>query len=172
MAARKHSSFFPFSRKGFELAASTIVVMILGIMIVAGGILLVAKLSSSGTHVADQITKEQQDALRKMLSDGQLVATYPSSQTIAAGKTQTYALTITNRLDGERTFSIDFPDHDPMVKILPIPDQKLEAGQQQELIIAVTPDRDIAPGKYPVIVKVSEGGAVYDSVRVFEVRVQ
>jgi hypothetical protein len=174
------------ARKGFEIAVSTLVILVLGIIIVSGGILLLRNISSGSNELVDQITTSQRAGLRDLLNQGQLVAVYPGNLKIAGGKSATAGLIVLNthdaRPDGAEEFIISHRVEDEQGQETPntaklavryINVMELARNEQQEAILVVKPAEDIDAGAYTVIVTVTDGNnELYDSARFFTVRVQ
>jgi hypothetical protein len=171
---------FLSSRRGMEMAVGMLVTIILGIIILGGGIILLRQLTDNGEQITTQLSSEHQAQLRKMLTEGQLVATYPSSQRVVAGKTVIYGLAVQNRLGMAKTFTIStgvLDDKDMAVsnadmKVAFLSPITLQNNEQQELVLAITPKDTLAAGVYTVLVNVTTPEGLYDSTRFFTVRVQ
>jgi len=178
-------------RKGFELAISTIVVMILGILVIGGGLLLVARLTDWSTGTAVDLSNEQIAALKQMMSKGELVAVYPDSQTVSPGKSAVFGVGIENRLNQLTSFSIDATARDQdgndktvnwtlaKLSIEFIPAIDIEKNEQKEEKIVVTPDKTAPRGTYTIFVNTSykdpnnpAKSILYESIRFFTVLVQ
>jgi uncharacterized membrane protein len=163
-------------RKGFELAISTLVVMILGIIILAGGIVLLLKLTDKGFHTEDEFHDDQELALCLAASQGQLVAVCPSTQTLAAGTSATYTLIVENHLD-KKTFGIQAKaqnsqgNPEPRITVSFIPTLDVEKNRQSRAKLTVHVEKTVPAGTYAVFVTVSQDAATYDSVRFFTVHV-
>jgi hypothetical protein len=163
-----------FSRSGMELAVSTLVVMILGILIIGGGIILVGKISGGGIDVIDKVSNDQQRDLQAMLTSGQLVAVTPAHQNFA-GKDLRFGLGISNHL-GERTkFSISVTSAQGW-GVNHLPDITINHTEQATAPIIITVPSDAPQGTYTFLVNVTHTAdgeiALYDSTRFFTVRVQ
>jgi hypothetical protein len=175
--------FFPPNSKGFELAISTLVVMILGVLVVGGGIALLAKIMMASEDLNADLPTRHLDELRERLTEGQLVATVPSNQKVVAGEAVTFGLAVKNALD-TKTFTIDIKGKDEndadvtfgtgatqWSKVL-FTDLTIEGGQEAIAKIIVVPGKNVPQGTYTFIVKVMDGAEVYDSARFFTVAVQ
>jgi hypothetical protein len=160
--------------KGFELAISTLVVMILGVLIIGGGLLIVAKLTKSSTDAAGTLTANQRNHLKELMSTGQLVAVYPLSQTIPAGTSGTVGVGVENRLGTDATFEVFVKDAQgndaSWARVLPTLD--VANNKQAEAVIVLSPPKTLAQGTYTFLVNVTVADATYDAVRVFTVRVE
>lgn len=172
-----HSFSPPKSRKGMEIAINTLVVMILGILIVGGGMVLVAKISSGGAGIADEISKDQERGLAALLNEGQLVAAYPSAQTVPAGETRTYAIGVFTPGAAENfTITVASGDINPSQwKVNYLPKLATKPGKSATALITVMPTRSVPKGEYTFIVTVKYDDATadtYDSPRFFTVKVQ
>lgn len=170
------SSFFS-SRKGMELAISTMVVMILGILIIGGGIVLVAKVSGGGIEVVSQVSREHKAALDQMLTAGQLVAATPSNQQVVAGKSVQYGIGIKN-IEQSQTFDIAVASDvtlgsaDDEWRMSHLPNIEVKRDEQGTAPIIVTPGKEVQPGIYTFIVNITRNGETYDSARFFTVSVR
>jgi hypothetical protein len=160
--------------KGFELAISTLVVMILGVLVIGGGLLIVAKLTKSSTDVAGTLTANQRNHLKEVMSNGQLTAVYPLSQTIKAGESGTVGVAVENRLGSDASFDILLKDAQgatpSWAKVIPTID--VANNKQSEAVILLSPPKNTPQGTYTFLVNVTVADATYEAVRVFTVRVQ
>jgi hypothetical protein len=174
-------------RKGFELAISTLVVMILGIVILGGGIMLLAKLVDSAQPIAEDLSTEQLRDLRRLLANGQLVATTPADQGVDAGKYASVGVMVENRLASDATFTVDVVGKDNDDKPIPLATSTKENGKwlisyftelpvdadaQGTAIINIRPGKDVPRGTYIFIVTIEEAGKQYDLPRSFTLRVR
>jgi len=91
-----------------ELAVNTLVVLILGMLIVGGGIALVYNIYDAGVKLPEEVGKRTEARLFDMLLNGdQRIAVLDNVQTIARGKTATFAVAIQNELEGQTsTFKV------------------------------------------------------------------
>jgi hypothetical protein len=177
------------SRAGFELSINTLVVIILGIAIIAGGIVLISRLTSSSEQVADDLTAEQRGELQNLMREGQLVAFYPAVQTVRTGESVTFALGVKNNLDQEMTVLCD----DPTVFEIIGPDEKpstdltvlckpptVKAGEQAQSIALITAKDTAALGTYTIVFRlryIPTGNSgpekeIYDSPRFVTLKVE
>ena len=165
------------SRAGFELSINTLVVIILGIAIIAGGIVLISKLTGGSEKVASDLTSEQRSQLQNMMREGQLVAFYPASRTISAGKSTTFGVAIKNNLPYTATFTVDDGlavqdevggDAKAFFSFVIVP-PVIEAGAQKEVLMLVTPAANTPVGAYTVILTIKSlqctgGHVTYDRI--------
>jgi hypothetical protein len=172
------------ARKGFEIAISTLVVFVLGITIIAAGILLLRNISGGGEELTQQITNSQRGALRDLLNQGELVAVYPASVKADTDHPASVGLMVINthdaRADGKpEQFSIQSTVQDEQgadasskIAVRYLPTLDIARNEQKEAVIVIRPAAD-AQGTYTVIVAVHDGDTqVYDSPRFFTVHVE
>lgn len=177
------------NRKGFEVAVGTLVTMILGVIILGAGTLLVWQIVDEGTDVAVHLTGGVERELQQLLSQGKLVAVAPPSIELKAGETGTVGVGILNRRLEETTFFLSVPsglDQDQFPidiapRNTPAPPSMWEikhfegitisANEKAFAAISITAPKDTPSGTYTFLVHVSEGTQLYDSARLFTVRV-
>jgi uncharacterized membrane protein len=178
-------TFFLSSRKGFEMAIGTLVVMILGIVIIAGGIILLRQLTASGEGAVAELNTNQVAELNKLLTKGQLVATFPSHQEVAAGKTVVFGVAVANKLD-TKTFMLKTQVFNNLsadittqmtgpqltLQVTNISSLKVQKNGEADAALAVTPAKGAPAGVYTIVVTVLDGTVVYDTPRFFTVRVR
>lgn len=178
--------FFPSSRAGVELAINTVVVLILGIIIVGGGIAMVWNLVEGGTDLVADVTDAQTRDIEERFADGQLVATAPQSMEIRAGDRGSAAVGVRSILSAQETFTLNIagtgPDGQPVTsngqvgswKLIYFPDLTVDAQKRAAAAITIIPYKDADAGIYTFIVTVTraDGTTIYDSARIFTVRVR
>lgn len=177
------------NRKGFEVAVGTLVTIILGVLILGAGITLVWSIVDEGSNAATLLTGSAERELQQMLSQGKLVAVAPASIEIKAGETGTIGVGVHNRRLEETTFFLSVPsgrDQDQFpVDIAPrnapapigaweikyFEGLTIPANEKAYAAISIHVPSDTPSGTYTFLVQVSETTQVYDSVRLFTVRV-
>jgi hypothetical protein len=187
MARRSFSLSLLSSRRGIEIAISTIVVMVLGIIIIAGGILMLTDLLNAGGDTSKAFTAEHIKAVERMMADGQLVAVAPLTQMSPAAKPVSFGLGIDNRLDADKNFiiSVDYSPENPggmnvernWTKIF-LKQLRVAQNERQTAVIVVGANKSktVPVGTYTFIVKAdytdAAGTHIYDSPRFFTVVVK
>jgi hypothetical protein len=173
-------------RKGFEMAISTVVVMILGILIIGGGVIMLRQLTKSGEGAVDDLSKSQIAALNGLLTQGQLVAVFPSNGVITAGDTKVFGAAVVNKLTSPTDFTVrhrvidpagaPLPANSPVLQVTYLDPPTMQKDTKQTIALAVKPADTAPPGVYTVLVNITSvvGAAdkTYDTVRFFTVRVQ
>ncbi len=168
------------NRRGFQVAISTMVVILLGIVLLSGGIYLLRLVTEETIGLNTQLTGTYREQLKGMLTAGQLVAVYPSQAVVGVGETGLFGLGIDNRLGRNETFSLSVTVLDEaggsvpaeVVARLFTEAVRLEQNERQELPIVLAP-RGGAAGVYTVIVTVTDSsGGVYDSPEFFTLTVR
>ena len=165
------------------MATSTLVVMILGILIIAGGIAMLASLTKESETI-QQLTTSQRQELRRFMTEGQLVAAAPANEEITAGSTATFGIAINNRLDTAQVFTLRITGKDKEGALLSTPAWQvnfldpgiIQKNEQKEFLVTIKPNKSVPSGIYIFIVEVEydlEGTTTpYDAKRSFTVRVQ
>ena len=88
------------SRRGMELAINTLVVLILGVVIVAGGIALMYSIYNKASVMPDRITKEQESELFQILLDSkQRIVVLNNVQTVTRGGNAYFPVAIENQVE-------------------------------------------------------------------------
>ncbi len=153
--------------------------MILGIILIAGGVALVWHIVGKAQDLNAQLSGDQHDALARMMTQGQLVAVYPTAIDAPAGKDATVGLGIDNRLDAQNfAVRIDMvgPSGTPADtngwRIVARSPVEIGRNAQEELVLAVRPSPAAASGEYTAIVSVTYNGTLYDAKRFFTLRVR
>ncbi len=94
-------------KAAIELSANFIVIIIISIVILAGGLMLFFKIKDSAQSYADKLDSQTQDKLRSvMLSNNYKTAIYPTDITIDNNKAELIGIGITNIYDVRTTFRI------------------------------------------------------------------
>lgn len=166
-----------FFRKGFELATSTLVVMILGIMIIGGGLVLLKQIISAGTELGDDLPAKHRQELQSLMRDGQLVAAVPQHQEVTAGKETIAGLAVQNNLDEQTEFSITvtgFDENEEAInwRVRHFPTLTVEQNQERQAQLIIPVPDDAPAGTYTFVVEVTENNQLYDSKRFFTIRVR
>jgi len=95
------------TKGAIELSANFIVVIIISMIILAGGIGIFFKLKASAQSYVDKLDGQTQDRLKSMmLSNNYKTAIFPSDPVIKRGDSQLIGIGITNIYDYKNTFYI------------------------------------------------------------------
>ncbi len=175
----------PRSRRGVELAISTVVVLILGVIIVGGGVALVSVILQEGETIATEVSQAQMRQLDTLYGQGYLVAVTPKRVDVRAGETAIFAVGAHNILKTPETLLLSVSGTGPDGLPVPLGTQVGSWRSQYFPDLPVDPDKsaaspmgftppDTAPrGTYTFIATLKrEDGSVYDSPRAFTVVVE
>ena len=151
-----------------------------------------------GETINADLSRSELDALRKLSTQGRLVAVAPGTIDVVAGKTGKVGLLVTNKLinptsEDTREFSIDVKASDEdnpeaIINTAPNPDPNkwnvnyldtlsMAQNAQQETVILLIPGKNVASGTYTFIVDVTYTNnnneeTTYDKKRFFTVHVE
>jgi len=103
-------------RAAIELSANFIVVIVISIVILAGGLTLFYKLRDNAQSYVDAIDSQTDDQLKSMmLSNNYKVAIYPNDITLDNGESQMIGIGVMNDGDSEANFGINpsYCNNDP-----------------------------------------------------------
>lgn len=155
------------SKKGIELAISTFVVMIIGIIIVVAGIVVMRNLAKGSEDIVktiDQITKNK---IERMLSEGAQLAVPSTSSSIKGGEKYVFFFGLQNKLGTEKNFeikiispergydlrtgqSISIPEELSFNILLPKSDFKLKPNEAEtELSVMIKVPKGMPKAGYP-----------------------
>ena len=94
------------NKRGIELSVNFLVIIILGIVILAGGITLIYKVFAGSTQLTDRVSDQQAAELDRIMSQGQLVATATTTKTIKRGDFDIFAIGINNEIGEDMDFYV------------------------------------------------------------------
>ncbi|MBN2053248.1 hypothetical protein JW756_07120 [Candidatus Woesearchaeota archaeon] len=97
-------------KASMELSVNFLVVIIISLILLGIGIFLVNKFLILSTKLPSAVSEQQKTMLRQALSEGALVAAYPSILTVSRGSSADFGIGINNELDQRNTFSIYLSD--------------------------------------------------------------
>jgi len=86
------------NKKGIQLAANMVVILILGIVLLVGGLSVVYKVFQGGSEINNRLSNNQQQQLDLAMDDGALVAMARTQKSISRGKFDVFALGINNEI--------------------------------------------------------------------------
>lgn len=93
-------------KASIQLSVNFLVVMIICIVLLGIGIKLIHDLGEQANEIKENVDKYHQQQLRKELTRGSLVASYPTEIPVKRGKHADFSIGIRNQLDTEKNFSI------------------------------------------------------------------
>ena len=93
-------------KASIELSVNFIVVMIISIVLLGIGVKLMADFINKAHNMEIQVSEQNKEQMRKILYDGSLVSSYPSSVTLNRGEYADFGIGIYNKLGSDQTFSI------------------------------------------------------------------
>lgn len=99
-------------KASIELSVNFIVVMIISIVLLGIGIKLMADFVNKAHSMEIQVSEQNKEQMRKLLYDGSLVSSYPSSVTLNRGEYADFGIGIYNKLGSDQTFSISVDRND------------------------------------------------------------
>ena len=95
------------NKKGIELSINFIVVLIIAVAVFSMGLVFLRLIITQGDKMKDQITKETEKEIEKMLLGGEKVAIPKSTKTVDAGDSVSFAIGILNVKGSDKTFTIE-----------------------------------------------------------------
>jgi hypothetical protein len=93
-------------KASIELSVNFIVVMIISVVLLGIGIKLMADFVNKAHNMEIKVSEYNKEQMRKLLYDGSLVSSYPSSVTLNRGEYTDFGIGIYNQLGSDQTFSI------------------------------------------------------------------
>jgi|GEM_PF-3115035 len=93
-------------RKGMEIAVSTVVVLIIGIIVFGSGIFLMGKINKGIGDIEKNMDSNTENQLRAQLASGGVVAVPESGKVIRRGQTANYWIAIRNTLNKDQEFTV------------------------------------------------------------------
>ncbi len=153
-------------KKGFELSANFIVMLVLATLALSMGIVLLRRMSSSSNNITDKSYKDFMRELRNVdCSDSLRVCVSPQSVSSYPGHHVVYSLRINNNYDTPVSFNVsafEVDDNgDPVTvgsKISSIPSYigVVPAYSHKEFPVVVMPALGIEPGIYNIKIVVED----------------
>jgi hypothetical protein len=159
------------NKKGFEVATSFIVMLVLSITVFAFGLVFIKKLFSEAGEIKAQLDKDSEERIRILLDRGERVAFPISTKDIKSDQVAVFGLGIVNVKNDPTTFHIDvqctvavdradkaIPDGCTGKWTFAIADFTLEKNEQKIVPIAIQPPKSPAKreGTYGFTVTVTD----------------
>lgn len=152
-------------KAAIELSMNFLVVIILSLVILAGGISLLYKFIAGGKDIVLGIDDQTRMQIEQLLDDGSVVALHYQAKTLKRGDSFVFGLGVLNIKEGDKlTFSVGVEQDEEskqLKEIVPLFDStsfELEKNQKHTQGILISVPEDAPPGTYIFDVKVSIDG--------------
>ena len=145
-----------YSRKGFELSANFIVMLILASLALTFGLVLIRMVSSRSNNLMDEpVSKFNKELISVSCNSNQKVCVGPSSGSSYPGGHFTYSLKINNYFNTAKNFNVTVITHNFKIGALKNQKVTVDAYGQKKVPVVVVPLRGAKQGNYNINVNVT-----------------
>lgn len=160
------------NKKGFELSANFMVVIILSLVLFGSGMVIFTKVISSGREIEAGLTERMRAELDAAMDDGSLIVIPQTTMHVQQGNTAKFTVGFWNELPTEnndpRTFTLnvevvtnqdlDWPSN---AQISYASSYTLKHNERAHALIAINVPKGVSRGQHSFDVKIWQDGQLY-----------
>lgn len=159
------------NKKGFELSANMMVVIILSLVLFGLGMVIFAKVISSGRQIEAGLTERMREELDAAMDDGSLIVIPQTTIRVQQGNTAKFTIGFWNELPTEsnnpRTFTLNVvlvsgqDGWKPEAQISFAPSYDLKQNERAHALVAINVPKGTLRKQYAFNVEIKEDGILY-----------
>ncbi|MFH1769942.1 MAG: hypothetical protein ABH828_00095 [archaeon] len=152
------------NKKGFELSANMMVVIILSLVLFGSGMVIFSKVIGGGKEIETGLTEQMREKLDAAMDDGSLIVIPQTTMHVQQGNTAKFTVGFWNELDEEIEFKLNvegvegpWPGQISYANTYP-----LKHNERAHALIAINVPKGISRGQYAFNVEIENSpGQLY-----------
>ncbi|MBU1200968.1 MAG: hypothetical protein KJ583_01485 [Nanoarchaeota archaeon] len=156
------------NKKGFELAASFLVVIILSLVLFGAGMYIFTKIIKTSYDFKNDLDERTIEQLDQVMDDGSLVVVPRNRLNVERKKAGLFPYGFWNEGDVAATFDVSVTDKNALSAVIsgaPITYNAVKVNERVHGLISIQVPKTASKGQYAFDIEIKKGGNTYGSIQ-------